>query len=120
MKKLEAFLKIAAKANSAKSRLIATATFNAVKSLSPKLTRPVLDLLGGREGEVLDSLWSSLSLDSFVSAPEAFRLVRAQAAQALAGAPWQPDLKEQLASRIRRDVQEEKSPVVKQAYVKAA
>lgn len=68
----------------------------------------------------MDSIWNLLSLESFGSAPEAFRLVRAQAALAMSGAPWQADLKQQLASRIAQDAREEKSPVVKQTYAKAS
>lgn len=115
VEKLHAFLNLSAKANSSlHARLIATATFDTVKSLSSELSRNVLDELGEQETQVQAQLLALLSLEHYPSAPEAFRLKRAQAVAALAAVPWEEKLATRIRTKLKEDFAEEKSPVVKQ------
>lgn len=115
VEKLHAFVTLAAKANtSPHSRTIAASTFDSIKTLAPKLSRDVLDLLGEKEAETRTQILKLLSLEHFPSAPEAFRLKRAQAAAAVAAAPWAEELKRQILKDLREESEAEKSPLVKQ------
>lgn len=115
--KLQGFLRLAADANSTlHARLVASTIFDAIKSLSGKLDGDVLALLGDEQIKVQAQLWALLSLEHFGSAPEAFRLKRAQAARSLADVAWKDDdLAVNIKTKVKEDFDAEKSPVVKQA-----